>query len=71
MAKTQLIITNKVGLIDAPTDWTLNVDKVSLYTGAGFIVPVCGSKFLMPGLPPIPAAERMDYTDDGDILGLN
>ncbi|MFW9852777.1 MAG: formate--tetrahydrofolate ligase [Candidatus Thorarchaeota archaeon] len=71
MAKTQLSITDKVGLMGAPTDWTLNVDEVRLYTGARFIVPVCGSMFLMPGLPPIPAAERMDYTDDGKIIGLN
>ena len=71
MAKTQLSITDKVGIMGAPTDWTLNVDEVRLYTGARFIVPVCGSMFLMPGLPPIPAAERMDYTDDGKIIGLN
>jgi formate--tetrahydrofolate ligase len=71
MAKTQLSLTDKIGLMGAPTDWTLNVDEVRLYTGARFIVPVCGSMFLMPGLPPVPAAERMDYTDDGKIIGLN
>ena len=71
MAKTQLSITDKVGIMGAPTDWTLNVDEVRLYTGARFIVPVCGSMFLIPGLPPVPAAERMDYTDDGKIIGLN
>ncbi|NPD89875.1 MAG: formate--tetrahydrofolate ligase [Asgard group archaeon] len=71
MAKTQLSITDKVGTMGAPTDWTLNVDEVRLYTGARFIVPVCGSMFLIPGLPPVPAAERMDFTDDGEIIGLN
>ena len=71
MVKTQLSITDKVGTMGAPTDWTLNVDEVRLYTGAKFIVPVCGSMFLMPGLPPVPAAEKMDYTDEGHILGLN
>jgi len=71
MAKTQLSLTDKVGMMGAPTDWILNVDEVRLYTGARFIVPVCGSMFLMPGLPPIPAAEKMDYTDEGHILGLN
>ena len=71
MAKTQLSITDKVGTMGAPTDWTLNVDEVRLYTGARFIVPVCGSMFLIPGLPPVPAAERMDFTDDGKIIGLN
>ncbi len=71
MAKTQLSLTDKVGLMGAPTDWTLNVDEVRLYTGAKFIVPVCGSMFLIPGLPPVPAAEKMDFTEDGDIIGLN
>jgi len=71
MAKTQLSLTDKVGLMGAPKDWTLNVDEVRLYTGAKFIVPVCGSMFLIPGLPPVPAAEKMDYTDDGKIIGLN
>ena len=47
MVKTQLSITDKVGTMGAPTDWTLNVDEVRLYTGAKFIVPVCGSMFLM------------------------
>ena len=70
-AKTQLSITDKICLMGAPTDWTLNVDEVRLYTGARFIVPVCGSMFLLPGLPPVPAANRMDYTEDGDIIGLN
>jgi len=71
MAKTQLSLTDKIGLMGAPTGWTLNVDEVRLYTGAKFIVPVCGSMFLMPGLPLVPAAERMDYTEDGKIIGLN
>jgi formate--tetrahydrofolate ligase len=71
MAKTQLSISDKIGLMGAPKGWTLNVDEVRLYTGARFIVPVCGRMFLMPGLPPIPAANRMDYTEDGDIIGLN
>ena len=71
MAKTQLSLSDKIGLMGAPKGWTLNVDEVRLYTGAKFIVPVCGSMFLLPGLPPVPAANRMDYTEDGDIIGLN
>ncbi|MHA2255005.1 MAG: formate--tetrahydrofolate ligase [Candidatus Heimdallarchaeaceae archaeon] len=39
-------------------------DEIRLYTGARFIVPVCSRMFLMPGLPPVPAANRMDYTED-------
>ena len=71
MAKTQLSLTDKVGMMGAPKDWTLNVDEVYLYTGAKFIVPVCGSMFLIPGLPPVPSAEKMDFTEEGKIIGLN
>ncbi|MHA1864960.1 MAG: formate--tetrahydrofolate ligase [Candidatus Heimdallarchaeaceae archaeon] len=70
MAKTQLSITDKVGLLGAPTGWKLNVDEVRLYTGAQFIVPVAGRMFLMPGLPPVPAAERMDIDENGYVVGL-
>ena len=70
MAKTQLSITDKVGLLGAPKGWKLNVDEVRLYTGAEFIVPVCGNIFLMPGLPAVPAAEKMDITEEGVIIGL-
>ncbi len=71
MAKTQLSLTDKVGMMGAPKGWTLNVDEVRLYTGAKFIVPVCGSMFLIPGLPPVPSAEKMDFTEEGKIIGLN
>lgn len=70
MAKTQLSISDKKELLGAPRGWKLNVDEVRLYTGAEFIVPVCGSIFLMPGLPDVPAAERMDIKEDGTIIGL-
>ena len=70
-SQSSVLNNNKVGVMGAPTDWTLNVDEACLYTGAKFIVPVCGSMFLMPGLPPVPAAEKMDYTDEGHIIGLN
>ena len=71
MAKTQLSLSDKIGMMGAPKGWTLNVDEIRLYTGARFIVPICGSMFLLPGLPPVPAANRMDYTEDGKIIGLN
>jgi len=70
MAKTQLSITDKIGLLGAPKGWKLNVDEVRLYTGARFIVPVAGRMFLMPGLPPVPAAERMDVDENGYVTGL-
>ncbi len=70
MAKTQLSLSDTPGLMGAPTGWELKVDEVRLYTGARFIVPVAGSMFLMPGLPPTPAAEKMDVDENGYVIGL-
>jgi len=70
IAKTQYSISDKPELKGAPTGWMLNVRDVSLSAGAGFVVPVCGSIMLMPGLGKEPAALRMDLLDDGRIVGL-
>ena len=67
MAKTQLSITDDPKLKGAPKGWTLNVKEVLLSAGAGFVVPLCGEIMLIPGLPSEPAAERIDYTDDGPV----
>jgi formate--tetrahydrofolate ligase len=48
----------------------LHVREAQLSAGAGFVVPVCGTLTLMPGLPKVPAAMRMDLKDDGRIVGL-
>lgn len=71
MAKTQLSITDDPKLKGAPRGWTLTVKEVLLSAGAGFIVPLCGDIMLIPGLPSEPAAKRIDYTDDGRIIGLS
>lgn len=71
MAKTQLSITDDPKLKGAPKGWTLTVREVLVSAGAGFIVPLCGEINLIPGLPSEPAAERIDYTDDGKIIGLS
>jgi len=71
MAKTQLSLSDDPKLKGAPTGWTLTVREVLMSAGAGFIVPLCGEMMLIPGLPSEPAAERIDYTDDGRIIGLS
>lgn len=70
IAKTQASLTDDSKKKGAPRGWILNVREVNLSAGAGFIVPVCGTLTLMPGLPKVPAAMRMDLLPDGRIVGL-
>ena len=70
IAKTQASLTDDSKKKGAPRGWILNVREVQLSAGAGFIVPVCGTLTLMPGLPKVPAAMRMDLLPDGRIVGL-
>ncbi len=70
MAKTQASLSDDPLKLGVPKGFTLTVDEVHIYTGAEFIVPVCGGVLLMPGLPDIPAAESMDIDDDENITGL-
>ena len=70
MARTQLSFTDDPNIKGAPTSWHLRVREVKVAAGAGFLVPVTGDMMLMPGLPKIPAAEGIDITDDGKIIGL-
>ena len=71
MAKTQLSITDDPSKKGAPTGWVLTVREVRLLAGAGFIVPLTGDIMIMPGLPSVPAAERISIDDNGYITGLN
>ncbi len=70
MAKTQASLSDDPLKLGAPKGFTLCVDEIRVYTGAEFIVPVCGGVLLMPGLPDVPAAENMDIDDDENITGL-
>ncbi len=70
IAKTQASLSDDSKVKGAPKGWKLNVREVWLSAGAGFIVPVCGTLTLMPGLPKVPAAMRMDLNPDGTIVGL-
>lgn len=70
IAKTQASLSDDSKKKGAPKGWVLNVREVQLSAGAGFVVPVCGTLTLMPGLPKVPAAMRMDLLPDGRIVGL-
>lgn len=70
MAKTQYSFSDKADLLGAPKGFHLDVKEVRLSAGAGFIVVLTGAIMTMPGLPKKPAAESIDVTDDGQIVGL-
>ena len=71
IAKTQYSFSDNEKLLGAPTGFTLTVREVKVNAGAGFIVVLTGSIMTMPGLPKVPAANGMDITDDGQIMGLS
>ncbi len=70
MAKTQYSLSDDEELRGRPRDFTLIVTEVTLSAGAGFVVVLCGDIMTMPGLPRNPAAERIDVTPEGEIIGL-
>jgi formate--tetrahydrofolate ligase len=70
MAKTQYSFTDDPNLKGAPQDWTLTVRNIKISAGAGFIVALTGDIMTMPGLPPVPAAEKIDVDNTGKISGL-
>ena len=70
MAKTQMSFSTDPTAIGAPTGHNVHISEVRLANGAGFIVAIAGNMMTMPGLPRIPAAERIDIDDDGNISGL-
>ncbi len=70
MAKTQYSLSDDEELRGRPRDFTLIVTEVTLSAGAGFVVVLCGDIMTMPGLPRNPAAERIDVTPEGKIIGL-
>jgi formate--tetrahydrofolate ligase len=71
VAKTQYSFSTDASLRGAPVGHTLDVREVRLSAGAGFIVMVCGDIMTMPGLPKVPAAERIDIDEHGQIVGLS
>ena len=70
MAKTQYSFTDDQTKLGAPTGFTITVRNVKVSAGAGFLVALTGEIMTMPGLPKVPAAERIDVDEDGKISGL-
>jgi len=70
MAKTQYSFSDNAALLGAPETFTVTVKNVKVSAGAGFIVVLTGNIMTMPGLPKVPAAERIDVAEDGRIVGL-
>jgi formate--tetrahydrofolate ligase len=70
MAKTQYSFTDDQTVRGAPQDWTLTVRNIKISAGAGFIVALTGDIMTMPGLPPVPSAEKIDVDNTGKIAGL-
>ena len=71
MAKTQYSFSDDQTLLGAPQDFDIHVKEVRLSAGAGFVVAITGTIMTMPGLPKVPAANGMDITEDGEIIGLS
>jgi formyltetrahydrofolate synthetase len=70
MAKTHLSLSADPTLLNAPEDFTLTVRDVRAYTGAGWVVPLCGDITQMPGLGKTPAALNVDIDEHGRTVGL-
>jgi formyltetrahydrofolate synthetase len=70
MAKTHLSLSHDPGLTNAPTGFTVTVRDLRAYTGAGWIVALCGDMQTMPGLGTTPAAVNVDIDDEGRTVGL-
>ena len=70
IAKTQYSLTDDQHKLGRPTGFTITVRDVYVSAGAGFVVALTGDIIQMPGLPRVPAAERIDVGEDGEITGL-
>ncbi|HIV97702.1 MAG TPA: formate--tetrahydrofolate ligase [Candidatus Agathobaculum stercoravium] len=70
VAKTQYSLSDDPALLGRPTEFVVNVRTARLAAGAGFVVVETGAIMTMPGLPKVPAAEKIDVDKDGRITGL-
>jgi formate--tetrahydrofolate ligase len=70
IAKTQKSLSDDPAKRGRPVGFTVKIRDVELSSGAGFIVPIAGTITRMPGLPPVPSAEKIDIDSDGHITGL-
>ncbi len=70
MAKTQYSFSDDAARLGAPTGFSITVRNLKVSAGAGFLVALTGDILTMPGLPKVPAAERIDVDENGRITGL-
>jgi len=70
MAKTQYSLSDDATKLGRPTDFEITVREVRLSAGAGFVVVLTGAVMTMPGLPKVPAADKIDVDGEGNITGL-
>ena len=70
VAKTQYSFSDNPALLGAPDNFTVTIKNVKVSAGAGFIVVMTGDILTMPGLPKVPAAEKIDVDESGKITGL-
>ncbi|MBI4602827.1 MAG: formate--tetrahydrofolate ligase [Planctomycetes bacterium] len=70
MAKTQMSFSDNPKLRGAPEGFEITVNAVTLSAGAGFVVAQAGNIVIMPGLPRVPAAERVKIDEEGNLLGM-
>ena len=70
MAKTQYSFSDDATLLGAPRNFTVAIRNIKVSAGAGFIVALTGDIMTMPGLPKVPAAEKIDVDNTGKIVGL-
>ena len=70
MAKTQYSFSDDQSLLGAPEGFTVTVRNIKVSAGAGFLVALTGDIMTMPGLPKVPAAEKVDVDENGRISGL-
>ena len=70
MAKTQYSLSDDPALLGRPSGFTVNISEVKVSAGAGFLVAMTGDIMRMPGLPKVPAANKIDILEDGEIVGL-
>lgn len=70
MAKTQYSLSDNPLLLGRPSGFKISVKEVRVSAGAGFIVAICGDIMVMPGLPKVPSAEKIDIDENGVISGL-
>ncbi|VGV73501.1 formate--tetrahydrofolate ligase [Streptococcus pyogenes] len=70
MAKTQYSFSDDAKKLGAPTDFTVTISNLKVSAGAEFIVALTGAIMTMPGLPKVPASEKIDIDEEGNITGL-